>query len=489
MFDQTNYSEDQEFILIEKEMISTNKELILKKGLKNDNNYDSNENYSYVNLGISISKQLGVIVLNQAIASIRFLLLFVFSRDKEKAFLMGVAAIIPLYSIFANNVPWATVQYMGFLVSYYFGKGEPKNIGLIINKSLLYNLIISIIILLTFFFILPPILSNIFTNEETISVIYKVSRLMSIALPFQFLQFILKFYFLSIKQLAHLLYPQLLAFILQIILQCIIILGYNNHILGVGISYGMGQLLVVLYNSYFFFYKNNNSKSVIKFKFSETFDGFFDYILKAFPIGLIVFLNFISIELLQFLSILDGANTFTAYSILTNFFSLLQTFNKSLSVANNMEINRAKGQNRYQFYKRIIFVSLFIVTTYSLIISIVLGFGLKSFMSLYTSNVTILNIVGSLRVLFVFMFFTNSYIFLFSESLSCFGNAEIPLLNLLIFRFIGTISLAFIFYYSSVGVISFMLSFVINNVFLVICNGYYLNKTVDEFIKKTKDKK
>lgn len=485
MLNETYISLDEEQKIIENEIISTHKELIITKDIKNINT--ENENFSHWNIAISISKQMSVLVIHMIFQALRFLLLFVFSREKGKNFLAGVSSVIPLYFIFSTGVPWATVQYMAYRVGYYFGKGEPRNLGLAVNKALLYNLIISIIITLSFIFIVPLIFSKFFHVQETIDVIYKISRLMSISIPTQYLQCIMINYFLAIKQLSHIPYAHIIALAIQIILQCIIILGFNDHIVGVAISFTIAQLFVVSYHYYFFVFRNNYEKSSVKFNFAETIDGFLNYVEKAVPVGLIVFLNLISIDLLQFLSIADGQYTFTAYSILTNLFSLLQTFNKSLSTANNNEINRSIGQNKFQYYKRIIFVSLILVTIYSLVISIVLEIFLVKIMSIYTNDDKILGIINSLRTTYVFMFLSNSYIFMLGESLACFGNSKIPLLNLLIFRFIGTISLAFLFYYVfSFGLISFMLSFVINNFCIVLSNGYFLFKTVDEFIEKSK---
>lgn len=485
MLDEEKNSFHKSFSKIDEIQLNDAKNIKIKN-LSNKSDDIEDENYSYKNLFFAILKQMIVLTLIMAISSVRRMILLVFSRNQELSLIKAVSTIIPLYTVFNNGITWACSQYLGYIGSYYYGKKEYRNLGLATNKTILYNLVISIIVVISFFFIIPIIFTNFFEDPETVSDIDSLSKMMSLAIPLQFIQFIMNMYFFSTKFINHLPYSQIIGLVVQILLQVIIILGFGNHLVGIGVSNGMGQLFVVLFNLYYYIFNNPNKETYVPFNYLETIDNFENYVKASFPIGLIIFLNFISNELLQFMSILLGETIFTCYSILTIFNSLVQTINKSLSTTNNFELNRALGANKYKYYKRILLTSLIIVTAYSIVFSIIVCIFFESIMSLFTTNLEILDTIIQFRFVYSLLFFTDSFIFYFGESLTCFKNNRVPLMNLLIFRYFGTIVLGLCFFYFSVGAISFMLSFLINNIFIISVNAYFLINEANKAIVQSK---
>ena len=127
--------------------------------------------------------------------------------------------ILPIYSIFQFGVPWATTQYYGYQATQHYNQNSLLNLGLIFNKAMFFNIFLAVFFTLCFYTIVPFALSNFIDNQKSIEYLYSISRSLGISIIFQYWEFVLVIYFMSIEYYYHLPFLEVIGLIVQLVFQ------------------------------------------------------------------------------------------------------------------------------------------------------------------------------------------------------------------------------------------------------------------------------
>lgn len=472
-----------------KEIVEENM-MIYHKYKDDDSINDLYDSFTYLDIAIIIVKQSLILIISFLIAVLRFTVLFIFSKSLGNDFLTALAIMLPIFSMLQIQFPWATTQYYGYIASKYYSQNSFRNIGLITNKIIVMNISIAIILTICFYTIIPVLLATFLETEKSIEYMYTLSRYLGISLVFQYWQFILMIYFLSVEYFYHLPIAVTSGFVVQIIGQLILIVALKQDFIGIGVAYALGNITSLSINTYFFFFKNKYDV-VIPIKIDETFDNLFsEFIPYSLKVGIIVFLNYISLEIVPTMSLIfNSVPEFTTIGILQNLFLVLNSFHDSIATSNNFLLNRCIGKNKYKLFKSVLLVSTGIITLLTITFIAILWPLLENIISIYTNDATILENVTKLKFSFILMLFTSSYISFLNECLAVFEDYNLPIINIIVFRYFGTILVAYLAHtYWNWGINSLFYSFSINNVFILVINYFRLISVLSAFSDRIKNK-
>jgi Na+-driven multidrug efflux pump len=417
----------------------------------------------------------GSMLVAMMLLVIRYFMLFLFSRSYGIAQLEALGAVIPAYSIMTIGTSWSSTQGYGFKSAEYAARKEFRNLGLVTNKSILYNLSIGCLMFVILFFFGGMIFSKILDNPLAVQKVDVIFKFISIGTPLQFWQMVSNRYFCATNKPLPLLIGSIIGFIVQI-LSLLFFVTYLGHVdAGIGLSFSLATASIVLFNVINYIYYNPNPSAVVTFRWDETLDGFWDFIVYSAPVGLIVFLSMISLDLMPFLSLIVSDTTFACYGVIESIFMLTYIFGEAIALANNVQLNFAKGTKNFKYMYTILYASLSILGIYIVLSSTLLLIFFRQFLSLYTTDSTVVRIISGMKPMFIISQAMLTLHSTMSESISSLGHVYYPIYTLFGGRYILVIVLTFAFAKSAhLGADSVITALMIGLTLTNIANVIYL---------------
>ena len=459
-------------------LIQNEKEVIKSLEFENadlDKKLFESDEFSFSSTLLKLLKIGGSMVVSFMIMEFRYILLFIFCRNYGLAQLEALAAVIPFYSTMTIFTSWSSTQGHGFKASEFAAAKEYRNLGLITNKALFFNLSIGLLMFIVIFFVGGPLFSLILNNPEADEKINTIFKFISIGTPFQFWQMVSNRYFCATMKPIPLLIGSIIGLITQVLFLLIFVHFMDLPEFGVGMAFSLGTLALVGFNIYNFIYMNPNPEAVVVFRFDETLDNIMEFIWYSIPLGLIVFLSMISLDLMPFLSLIAGQEAFAAYGAIEAILIITYTFGEAMALSNNVQLNFAKATKNFKYINTILLGTLTILSVYVLVLSIILIFLFEEIVSLFTSITSVIDIIVQMKVVFIFCQIMMTFHSTLSESISSLGNNIFPLSSLFIGRYVIVICFSFFLYHvCNLGASSVLIALLIGLTSTNIVNAVFL---------------
>ena len=441
-----DFNNSSKCIELNKKLIQINLSLeVVNQDLFLINSDYSKENPEFSETGIKNTtlKIAGSVLVSQIILNVRYFLLFIFSRNQPLSVTTAVSTVTSIYQILTFGTSWSFTQNFGFEVAHAIGSKNHFLTGKLTNQSFVLSFILGTFLSTLMIFGARPFFSNFIEDIDTLNVIESIFKWLSISTPFQFVQHIQVRYFSAIKHKKPLIVGSLLCVLIQMFFMMIFF--YNNLInIGLSLSFGLGTIFNVTYNFYHYLYKNPEPKNLLKFKISHVTDDLFNFLKRTVPIFLLMFLTFISYDLIPFFSFIISETAFAIYGVIVSLLAFSFVFSESIAVATNILICRSIGIGELSNFKKIINFSILINTIYVVIVSAVLIGYYESLINLLT-EVEIIRIEAyKMKEILIFSNIMFSFHGLLSESLSALKNEVFALKTLLIGRFISGFILCYV---------------------------------------------
>lgn len=435
----------------------------------------TDENYSYKNMSKSLLWLGGTMVFTQISSMIRYSLLFIFVRNYGLDETAAVSTITSLYSIITFGTSWAFSQGYGFKAAEYFGKKEFTELGKITNKAIFLNTSIGIFLGLLLSLLAKVFFSAFISDQKTLENVDVIFKSIGLSTPLQFYLMVFTRYLLAIGHITPLYIGTLLSILVQLLFLFIFIskLGWVN--LGIGFSFTLGTLSYTAYFYYIFYYKNRYPQTILKFSFCEALNGQWEFFKYSLPLFGLLFLSYITYDLLPLLTFLVSTETFAAYGVILTLFSFLVVFADSIAVGNNIIINQAIGEKKTEFIHRSVVITLAIITVYLIIAIILILVFYHNLISLLTSVSSVTAITDRMKIVFLINCFVYCYLPIFTESVNAVGDGMFPLYTVVGGRFIVTLGMSFaLIKLWNLGPSSILISFASGNAVIILLNSFRL---------------
>lgn len=479
--------EMKSMIQVEEDAISDNKNEVkhsLELELKNKNNLNhliNIEDCTFWRTTIKLIKIGGAMVVNYTLAVLRTFMLFLFCRNSGIAQLEALGAVIPAYSILTIGIARSFTQGYGFRSSQYAASKEWRNLGILTNQAILLNLIVGMFMCFLLFFGGGPVFGLVLSNEEAVDKVDKLFKYMSIGTPFQFWQMVSIRYYLSAFTPFPLIMGGVIGFVVQLISLLIFVTWLELPDIGVGLSFSLGTIALVIFNILNFIYCNPNPQAIVNFNWKETLDGFGEFVLYSIPLGIIVFFSMISIDLFPFLGILISDETFAAYGVIESVILITYGFGATMAMSCNIQLNIVKATKNFRYIKTILLANLFILTVYLCFTTILLLTIYETFIKLYTTVQEVVDMIKGIKIFFILSQILLVYHSTLSESLSNLNYTLYTIITLFLGRYILLVVLTLILvYYTEFGYKSVMISMFIAALATNIANSIKLWQAVKE---------
>lgn len=429
------------------------------------------DEFTYGKTLVKLISIAGSMVFNFIILVIRYFLLFIFSRNAGFNQLEALGAVIPTYSILTFGASWSLTQGYGFKSSMYAGTREYRNLGLITNKAVFYSLAVGLVLFSIIFFFGGPFFDFILGNQVAVDKISIMLKYISISTPFQFWLMVSNRYFCAAMTPLPLLIGAVIGLAVEVIALLVLVYSMGLINVGIGLSFTLGTLAVVIYNLLNFIYNNPNPEAIVPFKLNETFDGLWRFIVYSMPIGLIVFFSMISLDLFPFLALMVNETVFASFGVIENIFLMTYEFGEAMALSTNIQLNIAKATNNIKYIKTILLASMTIIGSYLLLVSFLLLFFYQDLLSLYTTVSEVITFLSQIQVYFILCQIMLTLHSTLSESISSLGHVYYPLITLFSGRYLIAIVLSVILVKTtSLGGISMILAFFVGLVLTNVAN-------------------
>lgn len=485
--------EIKSFIKLEADAVSENKNEVkhsLELELKNKNNLNhliNIEDCTFWRTVLKLLKIGGAMIISYFLAITRYFMLFLFCRNSGIAQLEALGSVIPAFSILTFGISWSCTQGYGFRSSQLAASKEWRNLGILTNQALVYNLTVGMIMFFLLFFGGGPFFSLVLTNKEAVEKVDIIFKYISISTPFQFWQMVSNRYYVAAFTPFPLLLGSILGFIVQIISLLIFVTWLELPDIGVGLSYSFGTISLVIFNVLNFIYCNPNPQAIVNFNWRETLDGLGELIIYSIPLGMIVFLSMISLDLFPFLGIIISDETFAAYGVIESVLVLTYVFGETMALSCNVQLNFAKATRNYSYIKTILWGNIFILLIYVGFTTILLLSVFDIFIKLYTTVQEVVDMIIGIKIIFILCQILLVFHSTFSESLSSLGHVYYPIITLFIGRYFLVVGLTFFLVnFTDFGYKSVIISLFFGLVFTSVANAIKIILVVKE-VENTKE--
>jgi len=443
---------------------SVQKTLEIEHQLNKDDDFVVDTSFTW--LLYSIFYLSAMMYINFILLFIRYFLLYFFLRKENINVLEAVGACIPSYQIITVAVFWAFSQGFSFKAAQFYSVKEYRNLGQILYKALLFNIAIGLVLFVILFFFGSMIFSTFLNNQDALEKLNLLIKALAIGTPFHACEMITSRYYSVTNDMSKPVIGSIIGLAVQIVLQLVLVSWFGLVEIGTGLSFSIGTISNVCFGTYCFFYKNPIPEVIIPFSFDEVYQGFWNFIQYSLPLGLLALVIILSVELMQFLALAISEYAFTCYAIIYNIFMLVIMYVESLTLSNNIHMNYAIANKRFDSLYTTLNATLLLVAAYLVLVLLVLLFFFEQIVTLYTFDSDVLRSLVSLKfwvILVIIFFFGNS---LFAEGLSVLGSYMFPIVTTIVMRYIFYIALSLVLsqYF---GLETVLIS---NLVCLVLCN-------------------
>lgn len=447
--------------------------------IKDNNYYD--EKYGFSSVSLQIISLGGSLLFAQLIHSLRYLILFYFTRDYGLSQVAALTAVTTLISITSFGMSWALSQGYGFKSSELYGAKNYHELGRVTNKALFLNICAGIILGIILAFSGEPIFSLLVDDKEALRRINILFKLVSISIPFQFGIMVRCRYFLSIGYLLPLYISLSASILVEIICLAITLKGFAWLSYGEGFSFVIGTLSVCVWLEIIYLYKNPIPEVVVEISFSDIFDNFCTFFKFSLPLFILIFLTSISYELMSFLALLFGEESYSTYGVIGNLIGLSFIFSESVAGANNILINQALGEGNRFAFKRILRTSFILITIFVVFTTLIFILLYKNIILLFTKDPAVENLCQSL----LFWVLVNNALLSFhaiiAETITAIGDENFPIYTMLGGRYIITVGMTFLLYSTTnIGLSIVLISSSIGQMTTIVINIFKLLSTLKE---------
>lgn len=439
------------------------------------------DEYSYKSTIFKIFKIGGSIIFAQLLGLIRYTLLYVFSRQYGLAVLTAVSTVTSLFSIITFGISWAFSQGYGFKASEYAGAQEYSKLGRLTNKAMFINIVIGTVLAILLAFCSKSIFSAFITDAETLSNIQSIFSSISLCTPLQFIQMVQLRYFLAIGYTSPLIIAAICGTIGELIALFIIVQLIGSVSFGLGLSFAIGQGVLVGYNAYVFFFNNPSPASRLPWDIKDITNGMWNFVKYTIPLFTLIFLTYISYDLVPFLAFTISESAFATYGLIFTMLSFAIIFAEAIAAANNVLLNKAIGQKIEGYFFKIIYSTGIIILIYLLItIPIFIG-TYHHLVGFFTTVEKAKTEAYSLKFWFIIAQTLLCFHPFISESITALGDEYFPIYTLIAGRFIFSVGLTLLMTKVwSLGVSSILISFSIGQLVILLVNSYRLYSLVSE---------